>query len=102
MGSRVGKVYLVGAGPGAIDLITVRPVECLSRADSVIYDYLVNPDLLKFAPAGAVRILARRKDGNRKPMVQAQLNARQIERAQRGDTGIRLKGGDPFIFGRGG
>jgi len=102
MGSRVGKVYLVGAGPGAIDLITVRAVECLSRADSVIYDYLVNPDLLNFAPAGAVRILARRKDGNRKPMVQAQLNAMLIERARSGDTVVRLKGGDPFIFGRGG
>src|SRR5581483_9673990 len=102
MTDRPGRVYLVGAGPGAFDLITIRGAECLRRADCVIYDYLVNPELLSLAPSGAERIFAGKKGGADKAMDQADLNALLIERARSGKKVVRLKGGDPFIFGRGG
>ena len=102
MRERPGTVYLVGAGPGASDLITMRGADCLRRADVVVYDLLANPDLLKLAPPSAEFIFAGRRAGDRREIAQQQLNRILIERARRGQTVVRLKGGDPFVFGRGG
>jgi uroporphyrinogen III methyltransferase/synthase len=97
-----GKVFLVGAGPGAIDLITIRGAEILSRAEVVIYDSLVNPGLLRLAPASAILIHAGKRGGAHQDLAQAEINALLIEHARSGFAVVRLKGGDPFIFGRGG
>lgn len=105
MSRRAGKqglVLLVGAGPGAPDLITVRGAEALARADTVIYDHLVSPELLRLAPAKAELIYAGKKGGAGRRIEQSELNAMLIERAGKGRVVVRLKGGDPFIFGRGG
>lgn len=96
-----GKVFLVGAGPGAPGLITLAGQRALGRADVVIYDYLANPRLLEHAPPGALRILAGKHGGG--PRVeQDEINAMLVEHARQGRTVVRLKGGDPFVFGRGG
>ena len=97
-----GKVFLVGAGPGAVDLITMRGAEILSRAQVVIYDSLVNPGLLRLAPASANLIHAGKRGGAQNDLAQAEINAMLIEHARKGMAVVRLKGGDPFIFGRGG
>jgi uroporphyrinogen III methyltransferase / synthase len=97
-----GKVFLVGAGPGAIDLITMRGAEILACAQVVIYDSLVNPGLLRLAPASAELIYAGKRGGAHKDLEQSEINAMLIERARKGMAVVRLKGGDPFIFGRGG
>ena len=97
-----GKVFLAGAGPGAFDLITMRAADALSRADVVIYDYLVNPELLRLAPAAAKLIYAGKKGGGDDNIDQAALNRMLIAHARKGKAVVRLKGGDPFIFGRGG
>lgn len=102
MNERIGKVYLVGAGPGAPDLIAIRGRDVLGCADVVIYDYLVNPELLKLAPPGAKMIYAGKRGGAQKTFPQSELNAMLIEHARKGRIVVRLKGGDPFIFGRGG
>jgi uroporphyrinogen III methyltransferase/synthase len=102
MAERQGRVYLVGAGPGAADLITLRGAECLRRADVVIYDSLVNPAILRHAPERAAKILAGRRATAGKKTEQGELNRMLVERARRGEIVVRLKGGDPFIFGRGG
>jgi uroporphyrinogen III methyltransferase/synthase len=95
----LGKVFLVGAGPGDPGLITVRAVECLRRADVVLYDYLVNPAILQHAPAAAERIcLGHHRTG--RELSQQEINARMIDQAGRGKVVVRLKGGDPAIFGR--
>ena len=102
MSDRRGSVFLVGAGPGAFDLITLRGADCLRQADCVVYDALVNPDLLQLAPSQAELIFAgKRRDGGAS-IAQAELNALLVERARKGKRVVRLKGGDPFIFGRGG
>lgn len=110
MGSEVanrnpGKVYLVGAGPGDPGLITIRGVECLARADVVLYDYLANARLLEHAPAGAELVcLGRHGHGNSdvaRIWTQDEINARLVELARAGKTVVRLKGGDPAIFARG-
>lgn len=88
-----GRVYLVGAGPGDPGLITVKGLEVLRAADVVVYDRLVSPALVAEAPAEAERVV--RTD-------QGEVNAVLIERARRGLRVVRLKGGDPFVFGRGG
>ena len=100
--ARAGTVYLVGAGPGAPDLITVRGAQCLGRAEVVLYDNLVNPELLELAPSGAELIYAGKKSGGGEIVEQAEINRMLIERARKGHQVVRLKGGDPFIFGRGG
>ncbi|HVA78826.1 MAG TPA: uroporphyrinogen-III C-methyltransferase [Candidatus Binataceae bacterium] len=100
--ARGGTVYLVGAGPGAPDLITVRGARCLARADAVFYDNLVNPELLELAADGAELIYAGKKSGGGEIVDQAEINRMLIERARKGYRVVRLKGGDPFIFGRGG
>ncbi len=95
-----GFVYLVGAGPGRADLITVRGAEVLKSADCVIYDKLVNPDLLNYAPADA-EIIHTPKRTACGSFTQDQINKLLIEKALNGRTVVRLKGGDPCIFGRG-
>ena len=96
-----GKVYLVGAGPGDPGLITVRGRRLLERAEVVVYDRLVHPALVALAPPGAERIYAGKEEGGQGPS-QAELNQLLIARARAGRTVVRLKGGDPFVFGRGG
>jgi len=96
-----GRVYLVGAGCGAADLITVRGLRLLERCDVVVYDDLLDPELLDAAPERAERVYAGKRQG-RRSMAQPELNALLIEKAREGKTVVRLKGGDPFIFGRGG
>ncbi|HMG28034.1 MAG TPA: uroporphyrinogen-III C-methyltransferase [Acidimicrobiia bacterium] len=94
-------VYLVGAGPGDPGLLTLRGAEALRRADLVVHDRLVAPALLDLAPAGAERIYAGKAPG-RNEMSQDEINALLVERGRRGQAVVRLKGGDPFVFGRGG
>ena len=91
-------VYLVGAGPGDARLLTLRGAELLRRADVVIYDALANPELLRLAPPTAEFV----SRGKNMSMPQAEITALIIQRARAGKTVVRLKGGDPFVFGRGG
>jgi uroporphyrinogen III methyltransferase/synthase len=96
-----GFVHIVGAGPGDPGLITVRGKECIARADVVVYDYLASEQLLEFARPGAELIYAG-KIGGRHNHEQWQINDLLVEKALSGKVVTRLKGGDPFIFGRGG
>ena len=96
-----GRVILVGAGPGDPKLITVRGAEALGGADVVVFDRLASPALLGLAPAHAERIYAGKEPG-RAAMTQTEIDALLVERARGGSTVVRLKGGDPFVFGRGG
>ena len=98
---RRGIVYLVGAGPGDPGLLTIKGKECLEQADIVLYDYLANPALLEYAPAHAERVYVGRR-GRGQYQEQTEINRVLIERAQAGQVVVRLKGGDPFVFGRGG
>lgn len=98
---REGKVYLVGAGPGDPGLLTVKGKECLERADVVLYDYLANPALLRYVPDHAERIYVGRR-GRGQYQDQAEIHRLLIDRAKAGLIVVRLKGGDPFVFGRGG
>lgn len=96
----IGKVYLVGGGPGDPGLISLRGVECLKLADEVLYDGLVNPLLLRHANAHCERTC--RVDGpTGRVLKQDEINQRLVDSALAGKTVVRLKGGDPFIFGRG-
>jgi len=95
------KVYLVGAGPGDPGLITVKGRDALARADCVLYDRLASEQLLEYAPAHAERIYVGKKRA-RHEMSQEEISALMVDRARKGRTVVRLKGGDPFIFGRGG
>lgn len=95
------KVYIVGAGPGDPGLITVRAVECLRKAEAVIYDRLIDESLLDFVPAGAERIYVG-KSAKVHAREQDEINQILIEKAREGKTAVRLKGGDPFVLGRGG
>jgi uroporphyrinogen III methyltransferase/synthase len=93
-GRTVGKVCLVGAGPGDPRLITLRGVECLRAADVVVCDYLVNPELLKYAPDAAERIcLGHHGNGEA-------VNKMVVDAARQGKTVVRLKNGDPAVFAR--
>ena len=96
-----GKVYLVGAGPGDPGLITLKGVEALRAADCVVYDRLANPKLLRYARPDAELIYAG-KQPNKHAMKQEEINQLLVQRAQEGKVVCRLKGGDPFVFGRGG
>jgi uroporphyrinogen III methyltransferase/synthase len=96
-----GRVYLVGAGPGDPGLMTVRGLELLRRAEVVVYDRLVDPDLLDEAPPAALRLFAGKRAGGQ-GAPQGEITARLIEQARLGRLVVRLKGGDPFVFGRGG
>jgi uroporphyrinogen III methyltransferase/synthase len=96
-----GIVYLVGAGPGDTGLFTLRGMELLGQAQVVVYDGLANPELLRHAPAGAELICADKHRRDRR-VTQDEINAVLLARAREGRRVVRLKGGDPFIFGRGG
>ena len=96
-----GTVYLVGAGPGDAGLLTMRGAELLARADVVVYDALVNQDLLRLAPRHAEIIYGGKRARNH-AIPQEELNALLVAKAKEGKTVVRLKGGDPYIFGRGG
>jgi uroporphyrinogen III methyltransferase/synthase len=98
--SKAGIVYLVGAGPGDPGLITVRGAELLKAADVVVYDYLSNPQLLSHCP-GTEAIYVGKKAAQHS-MTQEQINALLVELGKAGKRVVRLKGGDPFVFGRGG
>jgi len=97
----LGRVFLVGAGPGDPGLLTVRGRDVLRAADVIVYDRLVNPALLDEAPAGALRLFAGKLRGEA-CFTQDRINALLVEHARRGRRVVRLKGGDPFVFGRGG
>jgi len=96
-----GRVALVGAGPGDPGLMTVRGLALLRRAEVVIYDRLVDPRVLDEAPPDALRIFAGKASGAH-VLSQARINALLVAHAQQGRRVVRLKGGDPFVFGRGG
>ena len=95
------RVYLVGAGPGDPGLLTARALELIAQADTILYDRLIPPEALEGARAG-VELLFVGKEGGGPSVPQAQTEALMVQRAQEGRTVVRLKGGDPFVFGRGG
>src|SRR5258708_37146618 len=96
-----GMVYLIGAGPGDPGLITVKGLQALRSADVIIYDRLAPAELLAEAKPGAELIDAGKRADNH-TLSQREVNPRLIEKAREGKIGARLKGGDPFVFGRGG
>lgn len=96
-----GKVFLLGAGCGPADLVTLRGLRVLASADAVVYDALMDPDLLQMARPDAEKIPAGKRSGHHS-MPQEEINALLINLARRGKIVCRLKGGDPFVFGRGG
>ncbi|HEY8665701.1 MAG TPA: uroporphyrinogen-III C-methyltransferase, partial [Tepidisphaeraceae bacterium] len=95
-----GKVYLVGAGPGDPGLLTVRGKELLERAQVVVYDYLANPELLQFAPQAEQIYVGKKAAAH--SFIQEQINQLLVDLGKKWKTVVRLKGGDPFVFGRGG
>jgi len=101
MKSQKGKVYLIGAGPGDPGLITVKGMECIKKADVVVYDYLAAPALLRHARKDAEIIYVGKKGGDH-TMTQEKINQLLAQKGALGNVVARLKGGDPFIFGRGG
>ncbi len=96
-----GTVYLVGAGPGDPELLTVKGRRLLEAADTIVYDALVDPSLLDLCRPTAARIFVGKRD-SRHTLPQAEINERLVEEARAGRIVVRLKGGDPFVFGRGG
>jgi uroporphyrinogen III methyltransferase/synthase len=99
--SRIGQVLLVGAGPGDPGLITLKGQQALAQAEVVLYDGLVDDRLLDHCPAGARVVYVGKREGT-DTFPQAEINQRLIDEARAGHRVVRLKGGDPFIFGRGG
>ncbi len=98
---QIGRCYLVGAGPGDLGLITLRAQQLIGQAEVVVYDYLCNPEMLKWAPETAEIIYAGKKAAAH-TLKQDEINALLVEKAREGKQVVRLKGGDPFLFGRGG
>ena len=99
--SKKGKVYIVGAGPGDPGLITLRGIQCIAEADVVVYDYLANEEFLSRAGKDARMIYVGKKGGDH-TLPQGEINQVLVDEARKGNVVARLKGGDPFIFGRGG
>ena len=98
---KVGRCYLVGAGPGDLGLVTLRARQLIERAEVIVYDYLSNPEMLGWAPEKAEIIYAGKKAGAH-TLRQEEINALLVEKTGAGKQVVRLKGGDPFLFGRGG
>ncbi len=97
----MGKVYLTGAGPGDIELLTMKAARVIREADVIIYDRLANPDILEMAKDGCEFVYVGKEDG-RHIMPQDDINEVIYQHALKGGNVVRLKGGDPFVFGRGG
>ena len=96
----VGRCFLVGAGPGDLGLVTLRAKECIEQADVIVYDYLANPEMLSWARDDAEIIYVGKRAGEH-ALGQQKINVLLVERARAGKQVVRLKGGDPFVFGRG-
>ncbi|KMN38659.1 uroporphyrinogen-III C-methyltransferase [Lysinibacillus sp. LK3] len=96
----MGKVYIVGAGPGDVDLLTIKGLRCIECADVILYDRLINKELLAYAKKDAKLIFCG-KLPQQHAMIQEQINQTLVDYAQEGYVVTRLKGGDPFVFGRG-
>lgn len=101
MNTKMGCVYLIGAGCGDMDLITLRGLGRLQRCDAVVYDDLIAPELLDAAPEGAERIYMGKRRGRHSASQEA-ISQTLVDLARQGRQVARLKGGDPFVFGRGG
>jgi len=97
----MGKVYLTGAGPGDVELLTIKAARVIKEADVVIYDRLANPDILDMAKDGCEFVYVGKEDG-RHIMPQDEINETIYQNALKYENVVRLKGGDPFVFGRGG
>ena len=98
---KTGKVYMVGAGPGDPGLITQKGLQCLVHADIVVYDHLLDERLLDLVPASAEKVYVGKTAGEH-ASEQSEINELLVRKAREGETVVRLKGGDPFVFGRGG
>jgi uroporphyrin-III C-methyltransferase len=98
---KTGTIYLVGAGPGAVDLLTLRAARLIEQAEVIVHDGLIGPEILALARSDA-RLISVAKQRARHTMPQEEINALLIREARAGHDVVRLKGGDPFIFGRGG
>ena len=96
----MGKVYIVGAGPGSVDLITVKGLKCIQQADVILYDRLINKELLDYAKPNAELIFVG-KLPNLHGVIQERIHQLLVQHARKGKIVTRLKGGDPFVFGRG-
>ncbi len=99
--AETGMVYLVGAGPGDYRLITLKGIECLQQADVVVYDHLADDRIMEWAPADAERVYVG-KVSSHHTMRQEEISQLLVDKAKEGKCVVRLKGGDPFVFGRGG
>lgn len=99
--ARGGKVYLVGAGPNDPELLTLKALRAIEQADVIVYDRLVNREILDFAPLGCQQIYVGKRCGQ-PSLTQQEISTILVEFAKLGKSVVRLKGGDPFIFGRGG